>query len=437
LLDPRRSSCLSGLGLGHQPSAASLLSLSALIISLSIACTHTSDNVCERRQLITSTWTESSGCFTVPLDYDHPEVERIRLYFTRSIPKRGSKGRIIVFHGGPAFPRESIPVGGPLWNGIRSNFEVLYMHQRGAGRSQRFNTMELLERTRFRFFSLNFIVLDMAELHKEIWGDKPAFVFGKSAGGFLALKYGLLYPKLVDGLILAATTSHDGYSRGRKEIQRGFDLELARRFPDMPTREVLVKSLEELSTMLVKPISLEELDQSVFLDLNYTMKGQLEAVEIRQELAKGNPTLLNQRLSTGPKVLILDELVATEIYYVIACRELGWFVQNPGVCLFLGRGQAYDLRPRLEELGTKTLVLGGLYDPILPIFFQDELATNIKGAADLAVFSRSGHMILHEEPWRAARLILGFLGIKSQQPPQNMKAPISYGRQLDVDIKGN
>ena len=69
---------------------------------------------------------------------------------------------------------------------------------------------------------------------------------------------------------------------------------------------------------------------------------------------------------------------------------------------------AYDLADQLVQIQTPTLILVGEQDKMTPLRFSEELADGISGA-ELKVIPRAGHMVVLEQPERAAEGIRSFL----------------------------
>ena len=373
------------------------------------------------------TWTETTGCIRVPLHHDEPDGETLPLYYVLSRPRRASAGRIIVFHGGPGFPSSRHPESGPLWAGLRASFEVLYFHQRGAGYSARLESLTTLKRKRLGAFNLRSMVEDARLLHDAIWGGEGRVIlFGKSAGGFLALEFALAWPERTARVVLAATAAWHEYVSARDRVKARFMVELGRRFPGFD------EAMDRAKERYVEgpPVQIDgeearldwtELEETTLFDLTYTLRGQYEAVAIVRQLADGGTSLLQERLDRGASVLRLDELSSEALFLVVACRELGWAKQQPAACLLAGsKREPFDLRSRLWEIEAPVLLLSGAYDPVLPPKYQEEIAAGLRPEvlADYVRMEHSAHMLFWEQSRASARHILGFLGLPLQQPPQ-------------------
>lgn len=402
-----------------------------LLILLTAATARAGPDPCDPTTREAEAWTETTGCIRVPLHHDEPDGESLPLYYVRSEPEGPSRGRLLVFHGGPGFPSSRHPEGGPLWAGLRASFDILYFHQRGAGHSARLETLTTLKRKRLGAFNLVAMTADARLLHDEIWGGEGALIlFGKSAGGFLALEFALTWPERTERVVLAATAAWHEYVSARDMVKARFMAELARRFPGFSEALEAAKERDPDGPLVrikdqEQRLSWTELEESTLFDLTYTLRGQYEAVSIVRQLADGGTTLLQERLDRGASVLRLDELSSEALFLVVACRELGWAAQQPAACLLAGTTRKpFDLRSRLAEIDKPVLLLSGAYDPVLPPVYQDEIAAGLR--PDVLVehvrMDHSAHMLFWEQAHASARKILGFLGLTIQQPPQG-RAP--------------
>ncbi len=401
--------------------------LSVLLIIFTAATAWGKGDPCRPSTRGTGEWSETTGCIRVPLHHDEPDGKTIPLYYVRSQPKGEVHGRLLVFHGGPGFPSPRHPENGPLWSGLRASFDILYFHQRGAGHSSRLDTLTTLKRKRLGAFNLTSMTTDARILHDEIWGGEgEVILFGKSAGGFLALEFALTWPERTARVVLAATAAWHEYVSARDEVKTRFMAELAQRFPGFG--EALARAKAQLPDgprVRIKGedvrVGWTELEEATLFDLTYTLRGQYEAVAIVRQLADGGTSLLQERLDRGASVLRLDELSSEALFLVVACRELGWAKQQPTACLLAGTTRdPFDLRHRLAEIEKPVLLLSGAHDPVLPPKYQDEIAAGLRPEVlvEHVRMDHSAHMIFWEQAHRSARKILGFLGLTLQQPPQ-------------------
>jgi pimeloyl-ACP methyl ester carboxylesterase len=140
--------------------------------------------------------------FSVPLDHDRPDGERITV-FAREVADPDGRDRpfLVFLQGGPGFeaPRPARHPTAPYWmDRALSEFRVLMLDQRGTGRSTPVGALpgrtpeEQAEHlTHFRADS---IVRDAEWIRSELGVDRWS-VLGQSFGGFCVLTYLSLAPE--------------------------------------------------------------------------------------------------------------------------------------------------------------------------------------------------------------------------------------------------
>jgi pimeloyl-ACP methyl ester carboxylesterase len=165
--------------------------------------------------------------FTVPLDHDEPEGERIEVYAREIVAAdrvTDDLPWLLFLQGGPGFgaPR---PAGKEGWlaRALR-DYRVLLLDQRGTGLSTPANRRTLPRRggpeaqagylTHFRADS---IVRDAEVIRRALIGDEPWSVLGQSFGGFCTVTYlsfapeGLREAFIAGGLPGLHATADDAY----------------------------------------------------------------------------------------------------------------------------------------------------------------------------------------------------------------------------------
>jgi proline iminopeptidase len=367
-------------------------------------------------------WKTRSGCLAVPLDHSDPAGEQLNVFYEVSEPSAPAVGTIIVFHGGPAYPREHLQEGGYLWRSLRMYFRILYFHQRGSGHSGLVTDPARLA-GREHLYTLEAMVEDAGLLHRRILGGGKVIVMGKSAGGFLAMLFALRFPDSVSSMILAATTAHHGYVAERDRVRQAYFRALEERhagFAEAHQRAQEILSPAILSEMpqLKELFAREGLLDAVFFDLSYTLAGQFETVAMARDLAERRFGLLVKRLSAGRSTLRTTGLESALILNNISCREFLFGRSSPESCPDKEVGDLYDVRDRLPGLTVPVLLLSGRHDSILPPDFQEEIAALLGGEVEWHVLELSSHMLFEEQPRACASYILAFLGIRHQQPAQ-------------------
>ncbi|MGH3380621.1 MAG: alpha/beta fold hydrolase [Actinoallomurus sp.] len=137
--------------------------------------------------------------FTVPLDHDRPDDQRIQVY-AREVRASGRGGQdlpwLLFLGGGPgaAAPR---PLGGEGWlqRALR-DFRVLLLDQRGTGRSTPVDRRVLAhldgpdaQAGYLAHFRADAIVRDAEMIRQALIGDEPWSVLGQSFGGLCTVTY--------------------------------------------------------------------------------------------------------------------------------------------------------------------------------------------------------------------------------------------------------
>jgi pimeloyl-ACP methyl ester carboxylesterase len=380
------------------------------------------EDPCRPHERAGEAWRTSTGCLTVPWDDADESAGDFSLYFELSEPTTAAVGNLIVLHGGPAYPRRHLQERGPLWQGLRAHYRILYFHQRGSGHSARIASRNELS-DREDLFTLAHTVTDAHHLQQELLGGEPVTLMGKSAGGFIAILFALRYPTETKRLILAATTAQHEYISRRHVVKENYLLSLEERYPgflDEHERALAVLRPGFLSDVpAVKDLLLRvDILENVIFDLSYTLAGQFETVAITRDVADHRFDLLLKRVTAGRKTLRSTGMESLAVLNHITCREFAFSRSNPDACQLPELATLYDVREELASLAIPTLVLSGRFDPILPPRFQQEIAEAMGDQAQWHVLELSAHMLFMEQPRASAELVLDFLQINRQQPAQ-------------------
>ncbi|MBI3965073.1 MAG: alpha/beta fold hydrolase [Chloroflexi bacterium] len=199
-----------------------------------------------------------------------------------------------------------------------------------------------------RLFSIGDLADDAARLLDEL-GLERAHVYGLSMGGMVAQELALRQPRKVDSLVLGATTAG------------GWRL--------TPTGLLLGWQLACLPFL--------------------SRRGRLQALR---------PLLYSQRFQREHPNRIEED----------------WATESPGpvsgACFqrqLLAAG-AHDARGRLRRIGSRTLVLHGAEDQLVPLADAQALAAQIPGA-QLIVLPSVGHMYTTEATAESYELVVDFL----------------------------
>jgi proline iminopeptidase len=132
-------------------------------------------------------------------------INEVRLWYR--VAGRADGTPVVYLHGGPGQGSQSFAhFVGPH---LEPNHRVIYLDQRGAGRS---------ERPWNEAYSIDLMVDDLEKLRRA-WGAPRLDLIGHSFGSILAMEYGARYPGHVAHIVLAG---------GVNDIQRAFDMQCAR-----------------------------------------------------------------------------------------------------------------------------------------------------------------------------------------------------------------
>ncbi|MEU8758718.1 alpha/beta fold hydrolase [Streptomyces sp. NPDC048659] len=186
--------------------------------------------------------------FSVPLDHDAPEGERIELH-AREVGAADRADRsglpwLLYLEGGPGFgARRSVGPEGWLGRAVRE-FRVLLLDQRGTGASTPANRQTLplrgTPRDQARYlahFRADSIVKDCELIRRGLTGGAPWTVLGQSFGGFCAVHYlsaapeGLETVLITGGLPSLTATADEVYRAAYPRVLRKNEAHYAR-YPD-------------------------------------------------------------------------------------------------------------------------------------------------------------------------------------------------------------
>lgn len=74
----------------------------------------------------------------------------------------------------------------------------------------------------------------------------------------------------------------------------------------------------------------------------------------------------------------------------------------------------YDVRDELYKINMPTLVIGGEYDSLLPVRYQEEIHKKIKDSK-MVIIKEAGHASMYEKPYEFSSSILGFLSCCTEE----------------------
>lgn len=153
----------------------------------------------------------TSHYFDVPLDYAHPEGEKIEM-FAREVSSKGASKNLpwmIFFQGGPGGESPRLAASSGWCGEALKTHRLLLLDQRGTGLSSPVMPQTLATRgnasaqaeylTHFRADS---IIRDAEAIRKSLIGDKQWLGMGQSYGGFCLLTYLSFHPEGLSGVII-------------------------------------------------------------------------------------------------------------------------------------------------------------------------------------------------------------------------------------------
>jgi proline iminopeptidase len=259
--------------------------------------------------------------------------------------EEGSGPPCLLLHGGPGLDHHEFA---PWLSPLASSVQLIYLDYRGNGRSQRISPEQ---------FTTAAVVQDVEALRHSL-GFTQMAVLGHSFGGFIALSYALAYPNAVSHLIISCSApSYDIGAEVEEQLAHYGSPEVTSAF----ARESGMQTDEDMRAIIF--------DELPFYFATYPK-------EIRQRA----------------------EAWARETIYSAALSSWWGINQMP----------LYDVRPRLRELHTATLVIAGRHDRVCSLHQATIMQQGIPGAL-LAICEHSGHMPQMEESERYIQVVRDFL----------------------------
>jgi pimeloyl-ACP methyl ester carboxylesterase len=118
--------------------------------------------------------------------------------------------------------------------------------------------------------------------------------------------------------------------------------------------------------------------------------------------------MVGYRNQPEPRTRTLDTAVESSPGFLVSVPMTWRFVREGGLHV-RDVIPAYDVRPRLAEITTPTLVLGGRHDWVTPYGESEIIAAGIPNS-ELVIFEESGHLPFVEEPDRFMQVVRRFMG---------------------------
>jgi len=260
---------------------------------------------------------------------------------------KGSGAPVVTFHGAPGIGdcNEAMEYFSPLFN----EFTFVFFDFRGSGLSD--------DASPFTYTHKQYV--EDAEALVNYLGIKEFALFGGSYGGFIALEYALKYPERLTHLILRGTA-------GSSEI---------------------IKDAEENALKSGLPGITKEL-------ISALLRGNIRDEEELKKIFTAIYPLYSTRRETKKEE---KEDLSQKRYHLVTHNTF-----------FSKEFPLYDIRSKLCEISTPTLILAGVADWVTPPKYSLELHLLIPNSK-LVIFEKSGHSIHKDEPEKFLKEIKTFL----------------------------
>jgi proline iminopeptidase len=286
------------------------------------------------------------------------QLDDVRLFFdvegAKLVPDGSimrEKPTLLLLHGGPSLDHSTFR---PAFSELSDLAQVIYLDQRGQGRS---------DRSEPKHWSLRQWADDVYAFCEALGIERP-IVLGTSFGGYVAMVYAIRYPKHAAKLILVSTSARGTAIPARQvNMRAGFE-----RVAGKAAAQVAQKAFDERT-----PEAYEE----------YT----------RVCGSFYNPTPPNP-----------DAVKRT--------------VRNPYVLPYFeraeGEGAIFDLTSDLPRIRCTTLVISGDEDPITPVEEQQWIVNSMRpGLATHLRFPRCGHGVLRDNAAGLIAAVADFIADKT------------------------
>jgi proline iminopeptidase len=276
-------------------------------------------------------------------------VSGYRLYYKAfGEPTRGT---ILCLHGGPGATHDYML---PLSDLARSGYRVVFYDQLGCGKSELPKNIAL--------FTVERAVEDVEGLRQALALGKVNLV-GSSAGGMLALAYGLKYQRNIKSIVTVG---------------------------GLASVPLTTTEMQRMKTLL--PADVLEVMRKYEEQGDYENPEYQKAVEVfyRRHLC---------RLAEWPKeVLYSFEHLSRPVYHTM---------NGPNEFTIIGNIRYWDVTKQLHRIHVPTLVTGGRFDEVSP-----KVARSIHNGitrSKLVIFNKSSHLPFWEERQKFITQVRDFL----------------------------
>lgn len=183
-----------------------LLGLITLLVTLGLALDNSLwPGLAQAKPPKPTPFSPKTGFVKVPLLHGKKTSGSVQLYYELYNGEKTKLKPLLFLHGGPGGAVRIQPIlASPLGHVLLRRYRILYLHQRGAGKSK----LPLSKRTikqHIRWLHLEQYVQDLDYLRKAVFGPKARItIIGSSWGGFLGLAYTHRFQALVERAILGS-----------------------------------------------------------------------------------------------------------------------------------------------------------------------------------------------------------------------------------------
>jgi pimeloyl-ACP methyl ester carboxylesterase len=312
--------------------------------------------------------------FTVPLDHDRPDGERITLY-AREVTADPALPWLLFLNGGPGFPAPR-PLGTEGWlrRALR-DYRVLLLDQRGTGRSTPVTRAVALSRgpDHLAHFRADSIVRDAELVRRSLVGDEPWTVLGQSFGGFCTVTYLSFAPAglraaLVTGGLPGVGTDAVGVYRALYPVVAAKNVEHYRNYPaDVEQARRVASVLLSEEAFQAAGSVLGRRDGSAML--HYLLESPFEGPRLSDAFLLALQEALSWESAATPLYLLLHEAT-----YAQGAGATGWAAQRV-------RAEFPAFDARLSLTGDAPVYFTG--EMIYPWMFDDDpLLAPLRPVAD-------------------------------------------------------
>lgn len=335
-----------------------------------------------------------TGLLEVPLIHEFKDSPLINIYYERYCAKNSKRVPLIFLHGGPgnAIDLKPILFNTPLGKVLLEYCDILYFHQRGAGKSQ---TSHDSEKGIIKAYRVEQFVADVESLRILHFGpSSQPIVFGSSWGGFLGLVYGCCHPSKVRAMVLG---SFDISQTAINLFPKQFDDALVQAMIDFPGIKLpLISIIKKVrdgeikwrpSTSSEKKVGINDLFEMIFPfaakakygELTTLLQAVLNGDDIGQEFINQhdleNPSVYDLGASPGGEATFCANLIDYNEMEAVSNLKFNTFLVDSDAvynailnrCRVIGTSShRTEWQVKLHNISVPLLTFAGKWDPIVP-----------------------------------------------------------------------